>query len=220
MNPALKLVEQGALQARATETRNKHTELERDAQAAEQAAQAALAASRAAKTLEAANASNVQVQSTTLVAANLRREADAFFAANKPLFDEAERELKTEKLANLDETILSRHAFDNHIARIKELLADFRRDLRGELVAFSETIRANNETRAMARRLAESLGRTDHTGRYQPADLRRMVNEIVPDVTHYSEMDSMANLSIVALNGEDGLKVRVHISDPLFGGSK
>lgn len=215
MTAALKLVPDD-LQTRAAEARSQIDTLEQAARAADvAAAEAAAAFKRNPKAAGAHSARDISLQE----AENAREALAEFTQSVAQLLGDAQQELYTEELAQLNEAILPR-MFDRHRARVDDLLATFRRDLRGELGAFSEAVRESNVTRAKARRLAESLGKSDDTGLYQPVTLISLVNEIVPQVTHYSEMDSMVSLSIIALHGDDSLKVRVHISDPIPGGAK
>jgi hypothetical protein len=178
MNNALK---PESLQAQACTARGKLAELEREAQAAEQAAQAAQAASKSAKTLEASSAATLQIQSTTLLAGNLRADAEAFRKANLTLFDQADRELKVDELTSLDDRLKSE--FSGHTTRIADLIANVPRELRGALLELAEAVVESNKLRSRARNLAQTLGAPDV---YAPVTLDYLVNQIAPVPSSYS----------------------------------
>lgn len=212
-NPALKIVEPDTLQGRDAARRARLAELEHEAQEAEQAAEAAHVASKNAKTLDEANAATSQIQSTTLLATNLRATAEDFRQASQTLFAEADRERKADELAKLDER-LKPGEFASRKTRIADIIANARRDLRGALLELSEAVAESNGLRSRARNLAQTLGAPDF---YAPVTLDDLVNSIAPVPTSYSGALPISLKCFSTNASERERRFVLEINNPLYG---
>jgi hypothetical protein len=108
------------------------------------------------------------------IATNAERELGAYADKIAPLLKSAERERQEERLAQHRE-LLRTAALVQQRSRIADLLAEFRRDMRGALLDLQDAIGSRNSVAAEATKLATALGRPENFG---AADVEGILSEI------------------------------------------
>jgi hypothetical protein len=215
-NAALKLINPpSSLQVRAAEARAKVVSLEQAASDAEETARRAQLSFEEKPSAE----THANVAVTDQLARNARKLAQSYAAEVLGLLNDADRERRTDELASLLPQV-DGSAFETQRRRLDDIVAEFRRALRGAVVDLDDALTAHNAVVSQVNRLAEGLGRNE---RHRPRNVHDVLAAIVsPFNAHaFDPKAALLALEVISTTGAKAdQRLRVEINMPIYGGTK
>jgi chromosome segregation ATPase len=210
---ALKLVEQDQdLQSRAKTAREEQERLEQaaaDAQTRHDRAKLEAKRNPSSKTV-------VDVEVARLQAENARETADAHAASIANLLADATRESARRELDEI-QARFSKDEFEGSCSRVRDVIANVRRDLRGALSELRGAVAASNGARSRASLLAQALGEPDI---YGAINFDQMLAELIPLRTNRHDGDDFVILRCFSPDGSDVARRIVLEINERFGGDR
>lgn len=216
----LKLIENDPndLQAQAAAQQAKQDELATVARSAEHAAQ--LAAIHFAQNPRAAGALDERDISAQ-EALNARQYADEHAVAVGDLLRRARLERETAELAALRPRLGASGSYATQRERLVDMIAEFRKNFRGQLVAIRDSVAEQNRLLAKADTLARSLGVDE---RFGSVSLQGVLAEAAASLVSGNWEHDLTGYVSLSINTQDGTptgeRFKFEMSSPIFGGVK